>query len=1026
MTIQPDSGYWKSRAELINYEQAAFAALRSGVPNCYRDAVDNTAWGWILHALARRIGATDYLDQYHLIARNPALLTPPDLLRQMVPFLPLGQDYPNNNQFDLDFKTMVLRLLKAYRQGARLPALAAVIEAFTGADPSTFSVTEMYTLIGTPGVDCSYRNTIRIEVPIGGTSSSDSLFTASPNLIQDIYQALAATKAAHVGIELIGVFPRAENVSSLISNIRDSFRIIMAMQDGAPEGPWLTLTPYYDPTSPDTRLAPGQDLDLTYQWFKNGVAIEGATSAALNVTAALVGAGPTETNIYYVVITDPTLGNAYSMQIPMLVSADTVSPLPYALPAQPPVDPSISNLAVSQQPMSFSVTEGQDVILTVSATNAGWLGLLVPTRHPQWVIKSDAWVAHMPDVGTGSVGELSITGAAEGTFTTPTVLGVTVSIVPQDAQIIGGFSQQYTATVTGSEDQTCTWSVPDEAPSGQIDATGNYTSSANTHSFGDAIEAAAEVDPTAIATVSSTVSPGYFVLTEPCAAHTCTAIYHLHQADGIEVRRWNAPENTAALNNGQNGPGLTWPSQPGVDGLWCAAPAPSGATFTDYGILANANYVYLTVWAGDSAPDKFLLYSRSTSAASGDPWTLVTLPSDFTGTSKVWAGVSDFTTVTSGVISDNLVLIGVQPGSGVQNVVSWWTPVPVTSWPALTIAYSGVGVTPVMSFGDVWGATPVIIDTGSGGPGGPYMLGTGLSEMLPAGWSMPLSGTWPAGLDLTQPCGLLTPGSRGYLVPGGGFVLWGWSTVQATPTVWPLEYSGGYGTGFQDPGICSQGYSTVIMNQFRFAVPSDQLNSLLVMQSPADDGLGDAGLWACSLIPGSWWAGVTFDVDPAKVSAVGSMVTATVMMALSGPSNSMVTGWDWSASTVGTSWSFTDNSNGTATLTLLDNEGNDFVNLSCNVTVFCPNNGGQTWVYTASSGQTFDGSWGIYPQNANEGFVNPNLYLDPTTGLLNTEWPYNGSMPCVTLPFNLTGVNPGAGYASVLPDGSVLHYCPPE
>lgn len=407
MTIQPDRGYWKSRAELLNYELAAFAALRAGVPDCYRDGGDNTAWGWILHALARKVGALDYLDQYQLISRNPALLTVPDLLRQVVPLLPLNRDYPNGGQFDLELRTMVLRLLRAYRQGARLPALSAVIEAFTGADPSSFSITELYTLIGTPGIDCSYRNTIRIEVPF-----TTGAFASSPQLVRDVYQALAATKAAHVGIELIGVFPSVEDASGKIKGIRDRFQVTVVMTDGAPQDPELSLAPCADPSAPDTALAPAQPLDLSYQWYKDGVLISGATGASLSVTAALTGSGPSETQLYYAVVSDPLLGSVASMQAPMRVSA-LGQTRPPALPALAPITPATGELVISYQPMSFSVLAGETVQLTVAAANRTQPGVLVPHRNRAWVIKSDRWSS------SASRGQLALTGQITGSHTTP-------------------------------------------------------------------------------------------------------------------------------------------------------------------------------------------------------------------------------------------------------------------------------------------------------------------------------------------------------------------------------------------------------------------------------------------------------------------------------------------------------------------------------------------------------------------------------------------------------------------------------
>ena len=405
MGALPDRGYQKTRAELIGYEQAAFAALRSGVPNCYRDGGSSTAWGWILDALARQVGQLDYLDQYALASNDPSLLTPADIMREIVPQLPIGKDYPSSVQFDEDFKTMVLRLVKAYQNGARLIAIPEIIQAFTGAALSEFSVTEMYKLIGQPGIDVSYRNTIQIEVPIGSSGASSALFTRTPNLIKDIQTAISATKAAHIGIDLVGKLPATEDFSGYLMGIRDKLTIVLAVQDGAVVNPLLKLAPFKKLPQANTVLAPNQGLMLVYEWFKNGQVIPGAELDTYEFTAQAGDNGAE----FYVKVTDVLLGSVWSKRIPLVVSPGDTSPLPWALPAGDPVAPAEGTLHVTQQPMSRSVVEGAAVVISVAVADTATVGHLAPRRPKQWVIKSSSFT------------RLDGIDFVESTFSDPTV-----------------------------------------------------------------------------------------------------------------------------------------------------------------------------------------------------------------------------------------------------------------------------------------------------------------------------------------------------------------------------------------------------------------------------------------------------------------------------------------------------------------------------------------------------------------------------------------------------------------------------
>lgn len=389
MSVHPDRAYQLTRAELIEYETAAFAALRGGVPDCYRDSMDDTEWGAILRLLAQHVGRIDHSDHYAMFGLDPAQLTPADILREVAPFLPIGKDYPDPSASDLEFKDMVLKLVRAYRYGTRLPALGKIIEAFIGPS-SDYVITEMYTQIGNAaGVDASYRNTIQVQVPLGGSGSN---LTNTPNLLQNISAALAKAKAAHIGISLIGKFPAAEDFTSRIKNIRDDYKFILKLRDGHMVPHHLFLAPFSAPTN--TVLAPNVPLILTYQWYRNGVLLPGEDGPTLTLTTTNADEGDPST--YCVRVVDHVLGEVWSKQIPLRV-IPSGQPLPWAGAPLPEPHPPTNGLVVLRQPMSRVVTTGDVVVLDVEVVDVTMLGTLFPYAPRPWVILTDRAVTdHAP------------------------------------------------------------------------------------------------------------------------------------------------------------------------------------------------------------------------------------------------------------------------------------------------------------------------------------------------------------------------------------------------------------------------------------------------------------------------------------------------------------------------------------------------------------------------------------------------------------------------------------------------------
>ena len=110
--------------------------------------------------------------------------------------------------------------------------------------------------------------------------------------------------------------------------------------------------------------------------------------------------------------------------------------------------------------------------------------------------------------GTGLGGSITVTiTATAGNITQTgnfTLQVVSVAISPTQLTLNAGHSQQFAATVTGTSDQTVTWSVQ-EAGGGSVTTSGLYTAPATTGTFH--IVAASAVDPSKKATATVQVVP---------------------------------------------------------------------------------------------------------------------------------------------------------------------------------------------------------------------------------------------------------------------------------------------------------------------------------------------------------------------------------------------------------------------------------------------------------------------------------------------------------------------------------------
>lgn len=383
MTLQADASYAKSPVELELFEKAAFAALRSFVPNYYRDGREDTLWGLHLRGIASQAARLDFKSHYNVHGTDPALLNPADLMRRFAGPLFLNRNYPGTTQYDLELKAMILKLLEAYRMGAKTEAIQKVIEAFTG---ESYAVEELFKSIGTY-YDVSDRHAIRIGVRVAQAQAGITANVANDvarvrDLVVDLYEAIDLCKPAHVGINLTTVMGLDEDIAARVAAITDELRIIMLLEEQEPGEPMLHQAPFLDGSTPNTGLGPAI-LNLTYQWLRDGVPIPGATDPDYILQSVTLDDDEAEISVR---ISDPILGVIWSEQAVVRVSPSGTTPLPRAVKPAPALHAPTGTLTVTVQPFSRSVAEGAQVPFSVSARNATQPGLLSPHLNRAWEI----------------------------------------------------------------------------------------------------------------------------------------------------------------------------------------------------------------------------------------------------------------------------------------------------------------------------------------------------------------------------------------------------------------------------------------------------------------------------------------------------------------------------------------------------------------------------------------------------------------------------------------------------------------
>lgn len=172
---------------------------------------------------------------------------------------------------------MVLNLLLAYQQGATIPTIEAVINAYTGLN---ITVQELFKYaFNSPIYDASYRNTLQAFIPIlnlgdpSSTAYNNQLYTIS----HDLYNATDLAKPAHVGINLgLVIGGRDESFKPIIDEVTivDSLPTISVgngyvfMNNVLYQFTGSTYSPVYQPNTNDSPIPPHYWLNpSTNQWI---------------------------------------------------------------------------------------------------------------------------------------------------------------------------------------------------------------------------------------------------------------------------------------------------------------------------------------------------------------------------------------------------------------------------------------------------------------------------------------------------------------------------------------------------------------------------------------------------------------------------------------------------------------------------------------------------------------------------------------------------------------------------------------
>jgi hypothetical protein len=244
----PDYVYDRTRLELLPYEDTEFLNLLSFVPNYYLSPNEQTLYGTFLQSLARELGRLEYRVNYSLVAKDTQYLTPSDVKRIYEDPAYINKEYPTADQYDNDYKNLVLRVVSAHALGSTTKSVEGIIQAYTG---YATEVKELFKVVGQGIYDISDKNSINISI----STPSGDLSKAIQIITKDLIASIMLAKPAHIGINLSTVF--TEGPDTITSNITDELTIYFKLpEDDQLENEFI-VGPFIDKAQEESLLAGG-------------------------------------------------------------------------------------------------------------------------------------------------------------------------------------------------------------------------------------------------------------------------------------------------------------------------------------------------------------------------------------------------------------------------------------------------------------------------------------------------------------------------------------------------------------------------------------------------------------------------------------------------------------------------------------------------------------------------------------------------------------------------------------------------
>jgi hypothetical protein len=234
---------------------------------------------------------------------------------------------------------------------------------------------------------------------------------------------------------------------------------------------------------------------LTYQWYKGGVAIAGATSSSYTTPATVIG----NNNSQYTVIVTNVAGTATSTVATLTVNNSTlIPPVLFCSSTAPPYNSSITLIPTFS---GGTAVIGSTGVGSFDITTSAVSGSSYPT----------------PALTSTKTYTLSVTGtggASASATCTVTPTSVTISSISPANQTIAPGTQTFTATASGGATDNLTWTATGGTFAGNVwtspNTAGTYT-----------ITATSVDEPSVFTTTSVTVSAPV-ITTQPSSKNVCT------------------------------------------------------------------------------------------------------------------------------------------------------------------------------------------------------------------------------------------------------------------------------------------------------------------------------------------------------------------------------------------------------------------------------------------------------------------------------------------------------------------------